>query len=128
MRRAIVAAADCGNLCHAFPRPFRALGSGRQPTAARAGGERGRSGVLRPDGGHRDADEFSRMVSKAARAAGVTATCHTLRRSLGTRLTNAGWNEKQVAMALGDADTATVSKHYSLPSREELPERPELRR
>jgi integrase len=68
------------------------------------------------------------MVSKAARAAGVTAPCHTLRRSLGTRLTNAGWNEKQVAMALGDADTATVSKHYSLPSREELPERPELRR
>ena len=80
-------------------------------------------------------DRFSYRVAKAANAAGVKATSHTLRHSLGSRMAREGHNAKAIQVALGQSDLATTMSYYSHLEPDDLPElaellaeRPELRR
>ena len=69
-------------------------------------------------------DRFSYRVAKAAKAAGVKATSHTLRRSLGSRMAREGHNAKAIQVALGQSDLATTMSYYIHPGRTTCPSWP----
>jgi integrase len=80
---------------HLWPKRWREVGSG------------GKSGVSRA-GYHR----LSKVWGKAAKAAGVAASIHTLRHTYGSRLADSGVAPRDIASLMGHQSVATTERYW----------------